>query len=137
MVPRLCSNGGLLFDEGVPSGVFASPRADIIRTSLVNRLSHSAGALCLYGEATLDDDWVVWVLSTARELRLPLLGAPIGGAATNECGGRLIDLGVDLVPLNAARIAARFEEFTLRSPGRTSSPSELADTLRMMRHPLR
>ncbi len=137
LTSSLQAAGGLVLDDGVCSSPLVSPRGAIIRSSLLARLRHCSGALCLYGPSTLDDDWVVWALTAAHELRLPLLGAAIPGQAADESARLLAGVGVELVPLRSDVIAERTCSLvTERRQTPVSGPS-IAETLHFMRHPLR
>ena len=134
---RLRAGGALALDHGLASEPFATPRGDIIRASLQARLRHCTSALCLYGARTLDDEWVRWALAAATELRLPLLGAALPGEATGASERFLTGLGVELVPLEGDVIAARAREVAGGRPVARIDAAALADTLHLMRHPLR
>jgi hypothetical protein len=133
----LLASGGISLDQALTSEPFASARGDIIRASLLTRLSHCASALCLYGARTTDDAWVRWALETAVELRLPTLGAALPGAAAGDSEHFLTRLGVELVPLNRDAIVTRTSAFSVSSPARGIDAASIAETLHLMRHPLR
>jgi hypothetical protein len=134
---RLNVAGGLTLDQGLTSEPFASARGEIVRASLVARLRHCTSALCLYGAHTLDDDWVHWVLETAAELRLPLLGAALPGEGLQDAELFLTRLGAELVPLDGDGIAARAKTAGPRRGDRPVDAASIAETLHLMRHPLR
>jgi len=134
---RLQSGGDLVFDDGVPGSSFAGPRAEIVRASLVSRLRRASGVLCLFRDQTLEDDWVLWAVMAARELRLPLLGAPLDGMTTDICGRALADLGFDLVPARGDMIEARLRDRASHREQADRGPLAISDALRSMRHPLR
>jgi hypothetical protein len=137
LTARLQAGGGIVLDEGLSSEPFATTRGDIVRRSLTARLRRCGSALCLYGAATLDDDWVRWALASALDLRIPLLGAPLPGAATSESERLLTDLGVELVHLSGREIAARTEAFAGERRRAAIDAASLAEALYLMRHPLR
>lgn len=134
---RLVAGGGLSLDQALTSEPFESARGDIIRASLLTRLRHCASALCLYGARTADDAWVRWALETAAELHLPTLGAALPGEAGGDSERFLTRLGVELIPLSRDTIVTRTRAFSARSPGRTIDAASIAETLHLMRHPLR
>ena len=135
---RLLAGGGISLDQALPSEPFASARGDIIRASLLTRLRHCTSALCLYGARTTDDDWVRWAMETAAALRLPLLGAALPGEAARDSERFLTRLGAETGPAEPRRHrhAARAP-----SPRAVSAPAidaaSIAETLHLMRHPLR
>jgi len=133
---RLYAAGGLTLDQGLTSEPFATVRGEIVRASLLTRLRRCTSLLCLYGARTLDDDWVRWALETAAELKLPLLGAPLDDGA-KDVELFLSRLGAELVPLDGESIVARTREAGHRSPGPAIDAASLAETLHLMRHPLR
>jgi hypothetical protein len=134
---RLLAGGGISLDQALPSEPFASARGDIIRASLQARLGHCASALCLYGARTTDDAWVRWALETAAELSLPLLGAALPGEAATDSEQFLTRLGAELVPLSRDAIVTRTRDFSVSRPARTIDAASIAETLHLMRHPLR
>jgi hypothetical protein len=133
----LVADGGLALDHGLTSEPFAGERGDIIRASLLTRLRHCTGALCLYGARTTDDDWVRWALEAAAELRLPLLGAALSGSAARDSERYLTRLGAELVPLNAEAIVARTRSVSTRRFTPALDARSIAETLHLMRHPIR
>ena len=133
----LLAGGGISLDQALTSEPFASARGDIIRASLLTRLRHCASALCLYGARTTDDDWVRWALETAAELRLPLLGAALPGERAFESEHYLTRLGAELIPLNGDAILTRTRAFSARRLTPAIDASSIAETLHLMRHPLR
>lgn len=134
---RLVSGGGIALDQALTSEPFAGARGDFIRASLLTRLRHCTSVLCLYGARTLDDEWVRWALQAAAEFRLPLLGAALPGEEVWESERRLTRLGADLVPLEHDAIAARASSVATRREVRTLDAASLAETLHLMRHPIR
>ncbi len=129
--------GGLALDEGVPSSPFAGVRGEIIRESLLARLRRCTSALCLYRPGTLEDDWVAWALTAAHALQLPLLGARLPGEAASESERLLAGIGVELIALRGDAIAGRLRSFTAERRRPTVNAASIADTLQLMRHPLR
>jgi hypothetical protein len=134
---RLVAGGGIALDQALTSEPFATMRGDIIRASLLTRLSHCASALCLYGARTADDEWVRWALETAAELKLPLLGAALTGEDARDAERFLTRLGAELVPLNRDAIVRQTRAVGARRDPRTIDAASIAETLRLMRHPLR
>lgn len=134
---RLRADGALALDHGLSSGPLDTPRGDIIRASLEARLRHCSSALCLFGARTLDDEWVRWALEAASELRLPLLGAALPGAAGSASERFLTDLGAEIVPLTGDAIATRARAVAVRPRVAPIDAASIADTLYLMRHPLR
>jgi hypothetical protein len=134
---QLVSGGGISLDQALTSEPFASMRGDIIRASLLARLRHCASALCLYGARTTDDDWVRWALEAAAELRLPLLGAALPGERAWEAELYLTRLGAELVPLNRDAILTRTRTYSSRRLAPAIDAASIAETLHLMRHPLR
>jgi hypothetical protein len=134
---RLTAGGGIALDHGFTSEPFEGVRGDIIRASLVARLRRCASALCLYGARTTDDDWVRWALETAAELRLPLLGVALPGADARESERYLSRLGAELLPLVRDDIVARSRSLGSRRARPAFDASSIAETLRLMRHPIR
>jgi hypothetical protein len=134
---RLVAGGGISLDQALTSEPFASQRGDIIRTSLLTRLRHCTSALCLYGARTADDEWVRWALETAAELKLPLLGAALPGEDTWDAERFLTRLGAELVPLNRDAILTRARAVSVQPARRAIDASSIAETLHLMRHPLR
>jgi hypothetical protein len=134
---RLVAAGGISLDQALTSEPFASQRGDIIRASLLTRLRHCTSALCLYGARTADDDWVRWALETAAELKLPLLGAALPGEDTWDAERYLTRLGAELVPLNSDAIITRARAVSARPVRRAIDATSIAETLHLMRHPLR
>jgi len=134
---RLLAGGGISLDEALTSEPFATQQGDIIRTSLLTRLRHCASALCLYGARTADDDWVRWALETAAELKLPLLGAALPGADARDAERFLTRLGAELVPLNRDAIVTRTRAVSTHRSPRAIDAASIAETLLLMRHPLR
>ena len=134
---QLQVGGALALDHGLSSGPFATPRGDIIRASLQTRLRHCTSALCLYGARTLDDPWVRWTLEAAAELRLPLLGAALPGEAGGASERYLTGLGAEIVPLSGDTIATRARAVAVRPRIAPIDAASLAETLYLMRHPLR
>lgn len=133
----LLAGGGLTLDQALTSEPFVGAPGDIIRASLLARLRHCTGVLCLYGARTLEDDWVRWALQTAAELRLPLLGASLPGTPGAESERTLVRLGVEIVPLDREAILARTREAARRRPARALDAATIAETLHLMRHPIR
>jgi hypothetical protein len=137
LTTRLTAAGGLSLDEGVPSGPFTGPRSEIIRASMLARLRRCAGALCLFRPGTLEDEWVLWSLTVAQVLEIPLLRSPLPGDTANESARILADLGAVAVPLRSEAIIAGVHD---HSPGHRRPAldvSSIAETLHLMRHPLR
>ena len=134
---RLVAGGGLALDQALTSEPFATARGDIIRASLLTRLRHCTSALCLYGARTVDDDWVWWALEAAAELKLPLLGAALPGQVATEAERLLTRLGAEIVPLNGEVIVARARAVSTFPVARAIDAASIAETLHLMRHPLR
>lgn len=134
---HLHAAAGISLDHGLTSEPFATARGEIVRASLLTRLRRCTGALCLYGARTLDDDWVRWTLGTAAELRLPLLGAPLPGEDAADVEAVLRQLGAELVRLDGEGMTAHPEPLVSRHPARAVDAASIAETLRLMRHPLR
>ena len=122
---------------GADQRALREPRGDIIRASLLTRLRHCTSALCLYGARTADDDWVRWALETAAELKLPLLGAALPGEDAWDAERFLTRLGAELVPLNRDAIVTRTRAVSARRVSRAIDAASIAETLHLMRHPLR
>jgi hypothetical protein len=133
----LLAGGGIALDQALTSEPFASARGDIIRASLLTRLRHCVSALCLYGERTAEDEWVRWAMETAAELKLPLLGAALTGESAWESERYLTRLGAELVPLNGDAILTRTRAISTRRVSPAIDAASLAETLQLMRHPLR
>ena len=134
---QLRSAGGLSLDYAVPSEPFAAQRSDLIRASLTVRLKRCAATVCLFGAETLEDDWVRWTLAAAQQLRHPLLGAPFAGAASGEVAEMLTTLGAEIVPLRGEAIVQRLARRPERPRSERLTADALADTLRLMKRPLR
>jgi hypothetical protein len=134
---RLLAGGGIALDQAFTSEPFAGQRGDITRASLLARLRHCASALCLYGARTTDDDWVRWALEAAADLRLPLLGVALPGEVSGDSERYLTGLGAELVPLVRDDIVARTRNLATRRSLRTLDAASIAETLHLMRHPLR
>ena len=134
---RLISGGGISLDHALTGEPFASVRGDFIRASLLNRLRHCTSALCLYGPRTADDAWVRWALETAAELRLPLLGAALPGEDAWDAERYLTRLGAELVPLNRDAILTRTRAAATGRASRAIDAASIAETIHLMRHPLR
>jgi hypothetical protein len=134
---RLVAGGGIALDQALTSEPFATMRGDIIRASLLTRLSHCASALCLYGARTADDEWVRWALETAAELKLPLLGAALPGEGGWESERFLTRLGAELVPLNRDAILTRTRAISRSRLAPAIDAESIAETLHLMRHPIR
>jgi hypothetical protein len=133
---RLLASGGIALDQALTSEPFDTVRGEIVRASLLNRLRRCASALCLYGADTSDDPWVRWSMETAAELDLPLLGAALPGSLSREAERYLRELGAELLPLNRDTIIERAATFQ-RRPASDVDAASLAETLHLMRHPLR
>jgi len=122
-------------DYGICSEDFEAQRADILRASLTRRLGRCALALCLLGDETLRDDWVLWSLETAHRLGIPTIASPLAAAPTKEAR-RIFDLlGAEIVPLDAMLIAGRVPHVPPRDRPRGGFETSLM--LRTMRNPLR
>lgn len=134
---RLQAGGALALDHGLSSEPFATERGEIVRASLLARLRRCTGALCLYGSQTFEDAWVRWALETAAELRLPLLGAALSGEAMSDSERFLTGLGAELVPLSGPTIAARTRDVAVSRRFIPIDAASIAETLYLMRHPLR
>jgi hypothetical protein len=134
---RLQAGGRLVLDQALTSEPFDGARGDIIRASLLARLRHCTSALCLYGARTLDDEWVRWAIEAAAEFRLPLLGASLPGAAGKDSEGMLARLGAEIVPLDRDAILTRARTAAAHRPPRSLDAASIAETLHLMRHPLR
>ena len=134
---NLQAGGSLALDEGFSSGPFAGARGEIIRASLLARLRRCSGALCLFRPGTLDDDWVLWTLTAAQDLKLPLLGAALPGAPASESERLLTGIGVEMVALRSDAIAMRARAFTHARHRKMVDAASIAETLHLMRRPLR
>ena len=134
---ELQAGGGLVLDEGFFSGPFASPRGEIIRASMLARLRRCSGALCLFRPGTLDDDWVLWTLTAAQGLKLPLLGAALPGASASESERLLTRIGVEMVSLQGDAIATRASALAHARERTVVDAASIAETLHLMRRPLR
>jgi hypothetical protein len=134
---RLCAAGSVALDQALTSEPFSSARGEIVRASLLARLRRCTSALCLYGASTMDDDWVRWALQSAAELKLPLLGAALPGEGADEPARLLTALGAELVTLDRDDLAARARAAGARRPARGIDAASIAETLHLMRHPLR
>ncbi len=134
---RLVVGGGISLDQALTSEPFESERGDFIRASLLARLRRCASALCLYGARTADDLWVRWALETAAELKLPLLGAALPGEDAWDAERFLTRLGAELVPLNRDAIVTRTHAVSTHWGSRAMDAASIAETLFLMRHPLR
>jgi hypothetical protein len=134
---RLQAGGGLSLDQALTSEPFAGIRGDIIRASLLTRLRHCTSALCLFGARTLDDEWVCWALEAAAESKLPLLGASLPGESAGYCESILSRLGVEIVPLEREAILSRARSVASHHPARPLDAASIAETLHLMRHPIR
>lgn len=134
---RLRADGALALDHGLSSEPFATERGEIIRASLLARLRRCTGALCLYGSQTFEDAWVRWALETAAELRLPLLGAALSDETASDSERFLTSLGAELVSLSDVAIAARAKAVGVRRRVAPIDAAWIAETLYLMRHPLR
>jgi hypothetical protein len=126
---------GLQLDYGVCSAPFSAQRSDIIRASLMRRLARCTATLCLFGDATLRDEWVLWALSVARHLEIPLFGAPLCDQESTEAVELLRDFGVEVVSLEGETFARRLPRQP--APVSAATASETSLLLRLMRHPLR
>ena len=131
---RLVAGGGIALDQALSSEPFASARGEIVRASLLTRLRHCTSALCLYGARTTEDDWVRWVLESAAELKLPLLGAALPGESARDTERYLSRLGAELVPLSRDAIVARTKSFPPPHRRPAIDAASLAETLHLMRH---
>ena len=78
-----------------------------------------------------------WTLAAAQQLRRPLLGAPFAGAASGEVADLLTALGAEIVPLRGEAIAQRLKRSPALPATERLTVDVLADTLRLMKHPLR
>jgi hypothetical protein len=136
LAAQLRRSGGITLDYAVPSEPFAAQRSDLIRASLALRLKRCAATVCLFGAATLDDEWVRWTLAAADELRQPLMGSPLA-QAPRGVADLLASVGVEIVPFRGDAIARRLARVTERCGSQRLSADQLALTLRMMKHPLR
>jgi hypothetical protein len=135
---RLVTGGDIALDQAFTREPFEGARGDIIRASLLTRLSHCASALCLYGARTVEDDWVRWALQAASELRLPLLGVALPGVDTRESERYLAGLGAEFLPLVRDDIISRTRSLTRqRRPLSALDATSIVETLHLMRHPLR
>jgi len=131
------AGGGLTLDWAVSSEPFAAPRSDLIRASLALRLKHCVATVCLFGAETLEDDWVRWTLAAAQQLRHPLLGAPLAGAAPGDLADLLASIGAEIVPLRGEAIAQRLARRPVLPRTEPLTADALAGALRLMKHPLR
>jgi hypothetical protein len=134
---RLLAGGGIALDQAFTSEPFAGQRGDIIRASLLTRLRHCASALCLYGARTTEDDWVRWALETAADLRLPMLGVALPGESSGDSERYLTRLGAELVPLIREDIVAATHSLATRHVRPALDAASIAETLHLMRHPIR
>lgn len=128
---------GLTLDYAVPTEPFATQPSGVIRASLALRLRRCAATVCLFRAQTLDDEWVRWTLTAARELGLPLLGAPLEGTGQRAAADLLHSIGTEILPLRADAIAHRVAQARLPREREPLTVESLALTLRMMKHPLR
>ena len=133
----LVAGGGITLDDALTSEPFDGARGDIIRASLLTRLGHCATALCLYSTKTADDLWVRWALGAAADLRLPLLGAALPGEAAGDAERLLTRLGARIVPLERERIVDAARSLARRQVRPALDAASIAETLHLMRHPLR
>ena len=78
-----------------------------------------------------------WALETAAELKLPLLGAALPGEDAWDAERFLTRLGAELVPLNRDAIVTRTRAASARRVPRAIDAASIAETLHLMRHPLR
>lgn len=126
---------GVNLDYGVCGEPFDDQGAEIIRASLLRRLRHCCAALCLLGDHALNDDWVLWTLETAHQLKLPTLGAALSSTALSQAHVLLDLAGAEIVPLEVAAIVDRLPQ--LRLPRDVREESTTLSLLRFMKHPLR
>jgi hypothetical protein len=133
----LAAGRAITFDQALTSEPFDGVRGDIIRASLLIRLRHCAAALCLYGPNTADDLWVRWALEVAAGLRLPLLGAALPGGASTDAERLLTRLGAEIVPLERDHVVSATRSLALRQDRPALDAMSFAETLQLMRHPLR
>ncbi len=131
---QLRQRGCVAVDYAVPAEPFAAQRSYLIRASLALRIQRCCAAVYLFGSQALSDEWVRWTLGAARELSLPLLGAPLTGSSSDETVDLLSGLGVEVVPLSTDSIAERFLPWVWHTEGSRANPVTLA--LHMMRHSL-
>jgi hypothetical protein len=134
---RLLAGGGISLDQALTSEPFEGERGDIIRASLLARLRRCSGALCLYGERTADDLWVRWALETAAECRLPLLGAALPDAPAWDSERFLTRLGAQIVSLDRDDIVSTARTLASRQVRPALDAASIAETLHLMRHPIR
>ena len=134
---RLVAGGGIALDQALSSEPFSSRRGEIVRASLLTRLHHCTSALCLYGARTTEDAWVRWALEAAAELKLPLLGAALPGESARDTERYLSRLGAEIIPLSRDAIIARTRSFPPQRRRPAIDAASLAETLHLMRHPLR
>ena len=80
---------------------------------------------------------VRWALESAAELSLPLLGAALPGEVARDSESFLTRLGVELIPLSKDAILTRAQALSARRPSRAIDAASIAETLHLMRHPLR
>ena len=76
-------------------------------------------------------------METAAELKLPLLGAALSGESARESELYLTRLGAELVPLNGDAILTRMGAISARRISPAIDAASIAETLHLMRHPLR
>ena len=78
-----------------------------------------------------------WALEAAAALRLPLLGAALPGEAAGASERFLTDLGAEIIPLSGDAIATRARAVAVRHRVAPIDAASIAETLYLMRHPLR
>ena len=78
-----------------------------------------------------------WALEAAAELKLPLLGAALPGEDAKDAERLLTRLGAEIVPLNGEAIVARARAASTFPAARAIDAAAIAETLHLMRHPLR
>ncbi len=131
---QLRRQGRVSLDYAVPAEPFTAQRSYLIRASLAVRIQRCCGALCLLGAQTHRNDWVQWTLHAAHEMSLPLIGAPLEGAAPAEAADLLAGLGAELVPLSTDAVVQKLAPPPI--PLERTLDNPVAFALRLMRQPL-
>lgn len=131
------SGASLSVDLGITSEAFATQRADYIRASFAVRVRRSLATVCLFGQDTFADDWVLWTLGTAQRLGRPIVGVPLVDAPA-PAALRLFDwLGAAIVAPRADDLARHVAHLGERDDGQRPAEQEAALVLRAMRHEVR
>jgi len=124
-------------DIALTSEPFATQRSDYIRASLAVRIRHSLATVCLFSPRTLDDDWVLWTLATARHCGRPIVATPLDSARVPEAVDLLTAVGAVIVPARADAIARHVARLGERRAGSPLAAEAAALVLRAMRHETR